>query len=207
MIYHNECKRCTNQWESCCYGHISKTEKEKTRHFRQMYSWICWDCFELLEAGEIRGLEYFNLFHYLNEKSDHYAGKIIGGYVFEDKYSTQCHPYIWDSYKKDGSIDVPGNYVDGRTAEQEQLRSIVSEIRELYLGIIKEQRTEKRIELDEYTWVMFGDYKRPKGFVGDPPGKKRFTPLFGLDPAKGDIIANEEFIIAAMKKEDEDGGL
>jgi hypothetical protein len=62
------------------------------------------------------------------------------------------------------------------------------------IDCILRQRTEKRIELDQWReienrgYIFFGPKPRPEGFVGDPPGKQRFEVLFGLDMSSGNIL-------------------
>jgi hypothetical protein len=195
MIHYHECRRCTHQWTSACFDHIGMNEKELKYRHRQMVSWICHDCFDLLEAGQIDGLEIFNLYEYLDRKSEQmgHSGRIDGEYIRHETYSGMCHPFISPTFNEDGSYKDRGNFESGVTAELKQLREIEGEVHDIYLEIIKAQRTPKRIELDEfqksvgYRWL--GPQSRPDGFEGDPSGKTRFQALFGLDPVSGDIIA------------------
>jgi hypothetical protein len=152
------------------------------------------DCFEQMEAGEITGLEIFDLLYYLSNKSVRYAGRYDGAYIRQSKYGGMCHEYRSKVYGEDGNTIIDeGHFEAGFTAEQSQLHNIVGDIREIYLDVIKAQRTEKRVELDEFQKtagvVFFGPQPRPEGFEGDPPGKPRATVLFGLDLRSGDILA------------------
>jgi len=203
MIHNWECDRCTHQWQSCCFGDFTSSKEEKERNHRQLVSGLCWDCFEQLEKEEIKGLELFELYFYLEEKSRHYGasktwrtfneGTPESPFYNHQKYSGMCQDYIKATYNEDGSEKTPSNFEWGQTAENRQLEKIAGEIREIYKNVILTQRTPKRIELDEFQktagFVFFGSQPRPEGFVGDPPGKARFTVLFGLDPASGDIVA------------------
>lgn len=195
MIHYHECKRCTHQWMSACFDHLGMNEEQLKYRHRQSVSWICHDCFDMLEAGEIEGLAIFNLYEYLDRKSEQMqnSGKIDGHYILAEKYSGMCHEYVAATYNEDGSEKTPSNFVWGQTAEQKQLRAISSEVQEIFLEIIKTQRTPKRIELDEFQktagFIFFGPQPRPEGFEGDPPGKTRTQVLFGLDPVSGDILA------------------
>ena len=79
------------------------------------------------------------------------------------------------------------------TAEEKQLIEIASDIEEVYEDKIKQQRTLKRVELDEFQkqqkgFVLFGHQPKPNNFIGDPSGKQRFEILFGLDFASGTLI-------------------
>lgn len=215
MIHYWECDRCTHQWQSCCFGNMMATPEDRERNHRQLSSGLCWDCFEQLEAGEIVGLELFELYHYLDTKSNKYGASKTWRSFNEGtpesprynhrKFSGMCHDYISATYNVDGSEKTPSNYVMGTTAEHKQLYEIVYEVKAIFRDIINRQRTKKRIELDEFqktrSALFPGPQPRPEGFVGDPPGKVRFTALFGLDPISGDILA--PMIIA----EDGNGGL
>lgn len=192
MIHYWECDRCTHQWRSSCMEEMTTPKEERERNHRQLSSGLCWDCFEQLETGEISGLELFNLVFYLEKKSEKYAGK--SHFIADSIYSGMCHPYKSDVYGPDGNTIIEkGNFESGTTAEEEQLHKIVQDILEVYRNIIKQQRTIKRIELDEFQktagLVLFGSQPRPEGFIGDPPGKQRFEILCGLDMGTGNFIA------------------
>jgi hypothetical protein len=182
---------------------MGDSQEQKDRNSRQLSSGVCWDCFELLEAEQIDGLALFELVFYLERKERNYGasktwrvfnkGTVESPWYNHQKLSGMCHEYISATYNKDGSEKTPSNFVWGRTDEHKQLQEITSEVKEIYKQAILTQRTAKRIELDEYQdkmgYVFFGPQPRPEGFVGDPPGKTRFTALFGLDPASGDVVA------------------
>lgn len=200
MIHYHECKRCTHQWTSACFDHMGMDDKQLERRSRQIVSSICHDCFDMLEAGEIEGLAVFNLYAYLNRKADQIdqAGRIHGRFVHQETYSGMCHEWLkWEN----GELIHTREFESGITAELKQLYNIRSEINGVYLDIIGAQRTEKRIELDNYLeslqptqgqrvgWLFCGNTPRPPGFVGDPPGKPRTQLLFGLDPKTGDLLA------------------
>lgn len=200
MIHYWQCKRCTHEWQSSCFSHIMEKAEDRERNSRQLWSHLCWDCFEQLEAGEIAGLELFNLLFYLKKKSEKYDdGRVLGkmqvnGLYEEIRYSGMCHPYRSTVYGADGNTIVEkGNFESGFTAEQQELYKIISEVEVAYMGIISQQRTAKRVELDEYQktsgFVFFGSQPRPEGFVGDPPGKQRFEALFGIDFASGEFVS------------------
>lgn len=203
MIHYHECRRCTHEWRSACFDHIGLDEKQLVYRHRHMVSWLCHDCFDMLEAGEIEGLNIFDLYEYLDTKSEKYGasktwrvfknGTEESPWYNHQKLSGMCHEFISSTFNEDGSYKDKGNFVSGYTAEHKQLQKLVSEIQDIYLSIIEAQRTPKRIELDEFQKtagvVIFGSQPRPEGFEGDPPGKARIQFLFGLDPASGDLIA------------------
>lgn len=195
MIHYHECRRCTHEWTTACFDFMGLNEEELKRRSRRIVSWICADCFDMLEAGQIEGLAIFNLYAYLDKKADQMdqCGLIDGKYIHREIYSTMCHSYISPTFNPDGSYKDRGNFEEGATAELKQLREIRGEVHEIYLAIIEAQRTEKRIELDEYQKKaglrFFGPQPRPEGFEGDPPGKVRPQALFGFDPVSGGIIA------------------
>lgn len=199
MIHNWQCKRCTHEWQSSCMGEMMWADEDRGRNIRQLWSHLCWDCFEQLESGEIAGLELFDLFAYLYKKFNRYQeGRVLRRYqkdgMWHDvRYSGMCHEYRGNVYGPDHKIIDKGNFDAGYTAEQTELGDIQSEVEEAYLTVILEQRTAKRIELDEFQkrskGALFSPRPRPEGFVGDPPGKQRFEVLFGLDPATGDIVA------------------
>jgi len=193
MIHYWECDRCTHTWTSSCMGAMMTKPEDRKQNYRQLVSGLCWDCFELLETGEIAGLELFDLVFYLTDKSEKYGGKRNGDFVPIAKYSGMCHPYIADTYNSEGNIAIEGNFVSGTTDEEKQLCEIVRDVKAVYEGVIEDQRTAKRIELDKFQKTVgfrfFGPRQRPENFVGDPPGKVRFTTLFGLDLVSGDVIA------------------
>lgn len=205
MIHYWECRRCTHSWQTCCLGGMLDTEEERNARSRRLSSRLCTDCFKQLEKGEIRGLELFELSFYLENKSHLYGGRGIPDWVRNtSQYSGMCHdykPYVYDG----NTILEKGNFESGVTAEHEQLRDIHSAVFEVYYEVIKDQRTEKRIELDEFQnisgFIWLGPQPRPEGFVGDPPGEVEFTVLFGFDPASG------EFVPPTIIAEDGNGGL
>lgn len=199
MIHYWQCDRCTHEWQTSCFGEMLEKDEERERHDRQRQSGLCWDCFEQLEAGEIRGSEIFNLVFYLHKKVRRYEkDRVLSTYKkdglwHEVRYSGMCHEYRSKTYGPDGKTVIDkGNWDGGYTFEQEELHSILSELKQGYLDIILEQRTAKRIELDEFQkdagYVFFGSQPRPKDFVGDPPGKQRFEVLFGIDFSTGKIV-------------------
>lgn len=204
MIHNWECIRCTHQWCTSCFGYMfegPKTSEQKKRDSKQGYSRLCWDCFEKLEKGEIVGLELYELYFYLREKSDCYGGRhdisfqTLAKYSGMSRYSGMSHEYI-SGYDENMHYDPSrSNFVSGTTAEEEQLHEIVQDMWEVFKSVIESQRTPARIELDEWRektkpgMVWFGPAPRPEGFVGDGPGKERVEVLFGLDMASGDIIA------------------
>jgi len=176
---------------------MEKPEEREHKH-RQRISGLCWDCFEQLEAGEIKGLEIYNLFFYLDKKSKKYdEGRVLRRYKQDDmwhdvRYSGMCHEYKMDVYGPDGKITEKGNFETGDTAEQDELQKIKYEVKGAYEATILEQRTAKRIELDEFQkgagYRFFGSQPRPEGFIGDPPGKQRFEVLMGADFSTGEIM-------------------
>ena len=201
MIHYWQCDRCTHQWCSSCMGEMLWKKEERERNLRQLSSGLCWDCFEQLEAGEIAGLELFDLAFYLEEKYRKHDEarspkwmKLPDGKDVHTGYSSLCHPYKPTIYGPDGNTIVEkGSFEMPWTAEEEQLAGIASNVKGVYRDVIQQQRTAKRIELDDFQktagFVFFGEQPRPEGFVGDPPGKQRPEVLFGLDMKTGSIVA------------------
>src|SRR5258708_5368370 len=111
MIHYWQCDRCTHQWQTSCMGEMMRSPEEKEQYSRQLSSGLCWDCFEQLEAGEIAGLELFELYYYLYKKSDKYGASKTWR-VFKEgtdelpwynhqKFSSMCHDYISATYNED----------------------------------------------------------------------------------------------------------
>lgn len=198
MIHNWQCKRCTHEWQTSCMGEMMEKPEERERNHRQLKSHLCWDCFEQLEAGEIKGLEIYDLYFYLHKKIERYDdGKVLRWYkqdgMWHDvRYSGMCHPYRSDVFGPDGKIAFHGNFETGWSGELKELYEIMHEVQDAYDTVISKQRTEKRKELDDFQktagYRFFGSQPRPEGFVGDPPGKQRFEVLCGLDFASGKII-------------------
>ena len=202
MIHHWECKRCTHQWMSSCFGEMMKKPEELEQYTRHLWSHLCHDCFEQLEAGEIKGLEIFDLFYHLRVRHEKMYGektRVVRSYRKDGlwhqvRYSGMCHEYRSKVYGPDGNTVIdPGNWDGGYTLEEKEMQQIIYEVEEAYEGVILSQRTPKRIELDQFQdslpgCVLFGPQPRPEHFVGDPPGKQRFEVLFGLDPSTGEIV-------------------
>jgi hypothetical protein len=200
MIHNWQCKRCTHEWQTSCFGEFMQKPEDRERNHRQLWSHLCWDCFEQLEAGEIAGLELFDLFIHLRKRvrSMYEEGRVLRTYQkdglwHEVRYSGMCHEYRSTVYGPDGNTAIDeGNFEAGFTAEQEEMHKIEYEVQDAYEGAILSQRTAKRIELDEFQktsgFVFFGSQPRPEGFVGDPPGKQRFEVLCGIDFASGKFV-------------------
>lgn len=200
MIHYWECSRCTHEWQSSCMGEMMTPKDKQERNHRQMSSDLCWDCFEQLEIGEIDGLELFDLAFYLREKYEKLDRatsskwvKLPSGDKVYTGYSGMCKEYRSPTFDEKGAYLDKGNFEMPWTAEEKQLSEIASDVKEVYSDAIKQQRTRKRVELDEWQkqdkgFVFFGSQPRPDGFVGDPPGKQRFVILFGLDLAENSFV-------------------
>lgn len=60
MIHYWECKKCTTQWTSCCFGHLFMDKEEKALAARKPYD-LCDRCFLELERSDDQLLHVLNL--------------------------------------------------------------------------------------------------------------------------------------------------
>lgn len=68
MIHHWECKRCTNQWASCCGGHMFQTPEQRAFEARKPYD-LCDRCFIDLETSDSPLLHVLHLKQQLELKT------------------------------------------------------------------------------------------------------------------------------------------
>ena len=69
MIHYWECKRCTHQWQSCCFGHMFMSEEEKALHDRKPYE-LCDACFLEFEKQDGDLLHVLQLKQRLDKKDE-----------------------------------------------------------------------------------------------------------------------------------------